>query len=184
MQERLIELFSVFPWQWEIFLLSMLPVTELRATVPLGIAVLEKPPLQVFLLAVLGNVLPLLFLIPLLPLVFRFLYRWQPLCRLVERTRARGQQVERYGALGLLLFVAIPLPGTGAWTGCLLAYLFGISKLHTAVMIPLGVIIAGAIMTLASMGALSLFRMLTDLSCILLLIVLFLCVLYFWRKKR
>ncbi len=149
--ESWIHAIQQLPAEWGIFLLSMLPIAELRGALPWGILVGKVPFWKAYPLAVLGNLVPivplLLLLDPLstalrrIPLFDRF-FEW-----LFERTRRRGTVVERYEALGLMIFVAIPLPVTGAWTGTVAALLFGIPFRKALLAISAGVCIAGAIVT-------------------------------------
>lgn len=145
---------------YQIFFLSLLPVTELRATIPLAQS-LGLSPLRAFFLAVAGNLLPILPLLwGLEPLsrVLRYLPAVDRLFqKILARTRAKGQQVNKYGILGLFLFVAVPLPGTGAYTGAILAWLLGLHKLCSFFAIAGGVIFAGIIVSLVSMGVLKTF---------------------------
>ena len=132
-----------------VLFVAALPVLELRGAIPLGLG-MGMGHWHVFLLAVIGN------LLPIYPLVFllRPLYRWlsrhdraRLLDRLLARTRVKSATVAKYGAVGLALFVAVPLPGTGAWTGALAAFLFGIPKRWALPAITVGTVIAGFIMT-------------------------------------
>jgi len=129
----------------------MAPISELRGAIPLGVWHFKMHPLEAFVIAVVGNLLavvPLLLLIEpawklasKFPLTRRF-FEW-----VFARTRKRGEIVEKYEAIGLMLFVAIPLPGTGAWTGAVAAFLFGIEFKYAVWAISAGVLIAGIIVT-------------------------------------
>jgi len=134
-----------------VFIISMLPIIELRGAIPVAILLFRIPWPQAVLIAIMGNMIPipvlLLFLewffelISKVPLGHRFT-QW-----LFTRTRRKGKAIERYEAIGLVSFVGIPLPGTGAWTGSLAARIFGISFWKSMLYILLGVIIASAIVT-------------------------------------
>jgi len=136
----------------------MLPVLELRASIPLGLF-LGLDPWRVYLLSVLGNITPvpiiLLFFRKILEIlknydVFSFLLSW------IYRTgEKRSEIVRRYGPLGLTLFVAIPLPITGAWTGSLIAVLLNLPFQSAFLSIFFGVLIAGFLVLLASLGVIS-----------------------------
>ena len=138
-----------------IFVLAMLPIAELRVSIPLGIALGIEPWLA-FFYSVLGNGVAAVVVAFLLPFAYRILYRfhWVQIIwdKLAAKTHNKGEKVERYGALGLLLFVAIPLPGTGVWTGVLLAFLLGIRPRYALPAILSGMVLAGLVMTLASIG--------------------------------
>jgi len=140
--------------------LSVAPIAELRGGLPYAIA-RGLHPAAAFALAVGAN----LMVAPVLLVGFRqgerLLRRWGPTERIVEaivsRTRRKGRLVERFGALGLILLVAIPLPGTGAWTGSIAAVLLGLPFRRASWLITLGVLIAGILVLLASVGMLTLF---------------------------
>ena len=133
------------------FLISMVPVIELRLGLPYGIAHGLSYPLALTA-ALLGNMLPVPFIIVYIRRVFAWLRgRWQALdtfiARQEERARAHGETVKRIGIWGLLVFVAIPLPGTGAWTGALIAALLHLKARQATAVIFVGVCIAAAIMS-------------------------------------
>ncbi len=143
-------------------LIAMLPVSELRGAIPyaLGSGLSWQ---QSYLWAVIGNFIPviplLLFLSPLSSALSRRFSLWRRFFDwLFARTRRRGNLVERYEALGLVLFVAIPLPVTGAWTGTVAAFLFGVRFKYALPAIILGILLAGTVVTLASVGIISLWR--------------------------
>ena len=143
-----------------VFLLSMVPVLELRAAIPLG-AVLHLDPWLTYAACVLGNFLP----VPFILLFIRRILAWMKTTRrlagianwLEEKAQKHSEKVMRYASFGLCLFVAIPLPGTGAWTGSLVAALFDIRMRYALPSVVVGLLIAGAIMTLASFGIVSAF---------------------------
>ncbi len=153
MIEQIID--SGFPPEVIVLLISTLPVTELRGALPLAINFFHIPWYQALLLAIIGNLLPV-------PLLLLF---WTSLAKLVsrsnlgrglvdwisERTRRRAGVIEKYGSIGLVLFVAIPLPGTGAWTGSVAAFLFGLRYRRALAAITGGVIISGAVVTSLSL---------------------------------
>lgn len=129
---------------------AALPVVELRGAIPLGVH-LGLTPLQAMALAVVGNMapIPVLYFV-LLPLV-RYLKRTRLFRRVVDGYVARSEReaakIKKYGLWGLAIFVAIPLPGTGAWTGCLVALLLGYSLRLTLLALLLGTLGAGVIVT-------------------------------------
>ena len=141
----------------KILVVSALPISELRGGIPLALY-LGFDPLRAYILSILGNLLPVPFLLIFLDFIERIALR-TPLSKLyikvVERTRRKKALIERYGYLGLSIFVAIPLPVTGAWTGCLLAFLLGLDKAKSFVFIALGVSIAGIIVLASSLGVFS-----------------------------
>ncbi len=135
--------------------LAASPISELRGAIPVAITGFHFPWYYAFLLAIIGNIIP----VPLLLLLFNTLSRVlskkgifeRMFHRLLKHTRRRGKIVERYGRIGLMLFVAIPLPGTGAWTGSLAAVIFGIKFKHAFLSIFIGILIAGSIVTSLSL---------------------------------
>jgi len=135
--------------------ISSLPIVELRGAIPVGIHAFKMPWWKVYLLAVLGNMLPIPFILLFLGPVSSFLMRFKSGQRffdwLFARTRKRSATIEKYEAIGLMLFVAIPLPVTGGWTGAVAAFLMGISFWKSMLYIFLGVMIAGVIMTILSL---------------------------------
>lgn len=138
------------------FFISMIPVAELRVGLPYGIANGLPFPLAL-LAAVCGNMLPVPFIVVYIQRIFRWLRRHIPrmdsfITRLERKADAKGETVRRVGPLGLLLFVAIPIPGTGAWTGALIAALLGMKNRTAVPCILLGVLIAAAIVSLATFG--------------------------------
>ena len=138
------------------FFLSMLPVSELRGGLPYGIALGLEYPLAL-MAALLGNMIPVPFIIVYIKRVFAWMREHMPrmnalVTRLENSAHLKGETVEKYGHWGLLLFVAIPLPGTGAWTGALIAALLNIRTSKAVPVILIGVCIAAAIMTLITYG--------------------------------
>ncbi len=138
------------------FFMSMLPVGELRVGLPYGIALGLEYPLAL-MAALLGNMIPVPFIIVYIKRIFAWLRRHMPrmnalITRLEDRANLKGETVQKYGHWGLLLFVAIPLPGTGAWTGALIAALLNIRTAKAVPVILIGVCIAAAIMTLITYG--------------------------------
>jgi len=162
MTEHLIELLSGLPKELVVFLVSMLPIAELRGGIPLATG-WGIPWRQAYLLCVVGNFLPVIPIVLLMDPVAAFLRRFRVFDRMLdwlfERTRRRGRLVERYEALGLILFVSVPLPITGAWTGALAAFLFGVRPRYAIPAIACGILIAGVVVTLASQGVLHLWRL-------------------------
>lgn len=135
--------------------ISTLPIVELRGAVPVGIAAFEMPWWKVYIVAVAGNMIPipliLLLLGPLSNVCMRFKMGRKFFDWLFARTRRKSASIEKYEALGLTVFVAIPLPVTGGWTGAMVAFLMGIPFWKSMLYILLGVMIAGAIMTVLSL---------------------------------
>ncbi len=136
----------------------MAPVVELRGAIPLGVA-LGLSVWEAFFWALAGNVLVVPALLLGLPWAIEYATSIPALARLwaklEARVRLKGEdQVHRYGAIGLFLFVAIPLPGTGAWTGSILAVILGLKRRYAFPAIVAGVLAAGVLVALASAGVL------------------------------
>jgi uncharacterized membrane protein len=141
-----------------VVLMAMIPFGELRASIPFAIGIYEMGPEQAFALSVIGNMLPVVPLLLLLDPVSNWLRRYAIFDRffnwLFSRTRRYNNRMEKYGSLGLMPFVAIPLPVTGAWTACAVAFVFCIRFRYAFAAILAGVLIAGIVVTLSCMGVL------------------------------
>jgi uncharacterized membrane protein len=139
-----------------ITIIAAMPVVELRAAIPYGIKFLKMDVQTVFLFSMLGNMIPVLPLLYGLEPVSNILRRIKIFDRffnwLFERTRKRSKVVEKYELAGLVILVAIPLPMTGAWTGSIAAFLFGLNKKLSFIAITLGVFIAAVVMSLLTVG--------------------------------
>ncbi|MEM1956841.1 MAG: small multi-drug export protein [Archaeoglobaceae archaeon] len=138
-----------------VILISALPIFELRAGIPVAIYYGFKP-WEAYTLAIFGNFLPVPFLLLLLNKLLEIAKRFRTLWAIYEfihiRVERRREIVEKYGYLGLTLFVAIPLPVTGAWTASLLAFLLGLNNLKASIAILLGILIAGIIVLIPTVG--------------------------------
>ena len=132
---------------------------ELRGAIPIAINYYRLPVLPSFIFAIIGNLAPAIFLLLYLKPFSDYLRRWHFFdlffSWLFRRTRRHEKRYEKYGALFLLFFVAIPLPITGVWTGSAAAFLFGIRFWYAFPMIVGGVMIAGVIVSLTSLGIIS-----------------------------
>ena len=137
------------------FLVGMTPVLELRGAIPLGVAA-GLPPLTACAAAILGNIVPVPFIMLLVRRVFRWLRKTAFLGPKIDwlerRAHLKGRLVRRYRLPGLLLLVAVPLPGTGAWTGALVATLLDIRLRHAFPAIAAGGVIAGVRSTRLTVG--------------------------------
>jgi len=145
------------PSELIVFLISMTPVSELRGAIPLALTLYHLPWWKAFLISVIGNILIILPVIIFLEKssellmrkskVLNYFFNW-----LFERTRKKiSKSYDKYRNLALLIFVAVPLPMTGAWTGSVAAYLLGLSKKEALIYIGLGVVGAGIIVTLTTL---------------------------------
>jgi len=161
MIDHFITWFQGFPTWLATCLIAMLPLGELRASIPLAIRVYNLSPLAAFCWSVLGNMIPVLIILWLLNPISEFLRRHLKIFEklfswLFSWTRKRHtSKFEKWGALTLITLVAIPLPVTGGWTGALAAYVFGIPFKKAAPLILIGVVIAGVIVTAITLGVFS-----------------------------
>lgn len=143
------------------FIVSMLPVVELRLGIPIG-ASMGIPVWKAAVISVIGNCIPVPFIIAFIRVIMDWLKTIsRPMQRFVAwlERKATGSQADRVRAgefWGLLVFVAIPLPGTGAWTGALIAALLGVRMRRAVPAIVIGVIIAALIVSLATAGVITL----------------------------
>ena len=146
-----------------VIICSMLPIIELRGGIPLGMA-LGLPWWQSFLFAVIGNMLPVPFI---LLFINRFI-AWMSRSKvgffnkignwLIQKAEKNRGKIEKYSFWGLMLFVAIPAPGTGAWTGSLVAALIRMDFKKAILAVLLGVLTAGVVMTAISYGVVAIFQ--------------------------
>ncbi len=138
------------PKEWVTVIIAGLPVAELRGSIPVALA-MGFSPAKALILSIIGNSIPIIPVLFLLEPVSNALMKFKPCKRFFdwsfERTKAKGELIQKYEALGLMLFVAVPLPMTGAWSGCIAASLFRIKFRYAFPAIFLGVIIAGIIVT-------------------------------------
>ena len=135
------------------------PVVELRGAIPFGLA-LGLDPITCYMAAVIGNCIPIPFIILFIEHVFRVMRRMSPkFAALVDKLEKRADEksdvVQKYALWGLVILVAIPLPGTGAWTGSLVAALMNIPLRKSGPACVLGVLIAGAIVMAISTGVIA-----------------------------
>ena len=155
MVEALTDALVSFNKEAAVVILAALPISELRGAIPLALA-MDFSPQKTYLLAFVGNLLPVVPLLFLLEPVseklrhigiFERFFNW-----LFERTRRKATLIEKFEALGLILFVAVPLPITGAWTGCVAATLFKIRFRYAFLAIVAGVAIAGVVVLALSLA--------------------------------
>ena len=164
MTEHLFEALRGLPPELVVIILSALPISEVRGGIPAGLA-LGLPLATILPLAVVSNV------VSVLPVVLGF--NWIAgrladtrilgglISRLLRRARAKEAMVKKHGVWAIILFVAIPLPVTGAWTGSLVAAVFGMRFWQVVLCLTLGVLIAAGIVTSLSMAGLHIFEALT-----------------------
>lgn len=148
------EFIQHFPPELQVFLLAMVPIFELRGAIPLGIFVLGMNPLLAFGIAVLGNLTPNVFILWLLPhLADPLRRRFRFVDNFLKKTHDQHSAgFKEKGALFIVLFVGVPIPGSGSWTGSILAYLFDLEFKKALLCISLGVMMAGLIVLAGSLG--------------------------------
>ena len=140
-----------------VFLCSMLPIIELRGAIPMAFA-MGLPWWQAYLISVVGNLLP----VPFILLLINIVIKWMASSKvkffnkianfLLNRVEKKRERIEKYSFWGLCFFVAVPLPVTGAWTGSLVAAVIGMKPWKAFLSALLGVLIAGAVVTLIVYG--------------------------------
>lgn len=140
-----------------IAILSMLPIIELRGGL-IAAALLNLDGVLSFITCYVFNLLPIPFILLLITWIFKQFKKTKALGKIVDKMEAKVNkkkgQIEKYGYWGLFLFVAIPLPGTGAWTGALIAAILEMDKKKSFLTIAIGVLVAGIIMMILSYGLL------------------------------
>jgi uncharacterized membrane protein len=162
-KEILIDFFQSWPPWLGTMAMGATPVAELRGAIPIAYALVEKevwsnfPIYLIYIFAVIGNMLPVLPILYFYEPVSNWMRRrWKTWDRffdwLYKRTDSRSDVVKKYEALGLTIFVAIPLPITGAWTGCLAAIFLHIKYRRAIPCIGMGVLISGVIVTILTLG--------------------------------
>ncbi|MCR5783365.1 MAG: small multi-drug export protein [Clostridia bacterium] len=159
--QNLVEFFGdKIPGELTIFIISLLPILELRGGI-IAAALLNIPIWKAFIICYVGNLLPIPFILLFIKKIFEWLRRFRFFARFIEKMEAKSERnrdkILRYKQWGLLLFVAIPLPGTGGWTGALMASLLEIDIKKSMPIIAIGVLIAGVIMTILSYGIKAIF---------------------------
>ncbi len=141
------------------FFVAMVPVIELRGALPIGVG-MGLPPLAAAAIAIIGNLVPIPFILILLQKIFDFMRTKKHTKKMVlwleKKAEKNRTKIDKYGWLGLILLVAIPLPGTGAWTGALVSSCFKMRKRPSMLAITAGVIMAGIIVFLITYGVKSL----------------------------
>lgn len=154
MQEALIEWFTTnlswLPREAVVFVISMVPILELRGGL-VAAALLGIPYIKAVLICIVGNIIPVPFILLLINKIFEFMKKHNICKKLVlkleEKAMGKSDQIKKYEFWGLLLFVGIPLPGTGAWTGALIAALLGVDMKKSVPAIFCGLILATIIMS-------------------------------------
>lgn len=141
-----------------VFIISLMPILELRGGL-IAAALLGLPPVPAYIISIIGNLIPIPLILWLLDYVFDFMKKHNILKKFVLFCERKGNEkkdkIEKLGFWGLVLFVGVPLPGTGVWTGCLIATILRMDKKKAFLAAALGVIMASIIMMLISYGVLA-----------------------------
>lgn len=143
-----------------IFIISLMPILELRGGL-IAASLLKVNPISSYIISIIGNVLPVPIILMFFNSILNFFKKKKKLTKFInfvdKKVEKNKESIEKYGYLGLTLFVGVPLPGTGAWTGCLIASVLEMNKKKSFVAIFLGIIMASIIMMLLSFGILGRF---------------------------
>ena len=155
--EFFIDLFGGISKEVIIFIISLMPILELRGGL-LAASLLNVEFIRAAVICIVGNVLPIPIVLLFLRFVLDLFEKWSVTKRIVtwleKKAEEKREQIDKYGYLGLIIFVGIPLPGTGAWTGALLAIMLGMNRKKSFVCILIGVLMAAVIMSILSYGIL------------------------------
>lgn len=154
---KIIEWFANVFASWNpdivIFIISLLPILELRGGL-IAATLMGVPYVKALIICIIANIIPIPFILLFINKIFEWLKRFKTSGRFVNwletRTLKRRKQIDKWGFLGLILFVGIPIPGTGAWTGALLASLLRIPVKRSSVAIGIGILLAAAIMSIVT----------------------------------
>ncbi len=160
MAQQLFEALRNLPPEWVVIILSAAPISEVRGGIPAGM-IMGMPLAHILPLAIISNV------VSVIPVVLGFNWAAERLAdtpllgglitRLIQRARSKEAMVEKHGVWAVTLFVAIPLPMTGAWTGSVVAAVFGMRFERVLFCLTIGVMIASAIVTLLMLGGTEIF---------------------------
>jgi len=155
--EFFIDLFGGISKDIIIFVISLMPILELRGGL-LAATLLNIEYIRALTICVVGNILPIPIVLLFLRFVLDVMAKWNVTKKIVtwleKKVKEKREQIDKYGYWGLILFVGIPLPGTGAWTGALLAVMLRLNRKKAFVCILLGVLMAAVIMSILSYGIL------------------------------
>lgn len=155
--EFFIKIFGSLNKELVIFIISLFPILELRGGM-VAATLLHVPFVNALIICIIGNLVPIPFILVFLEYILGLLEKWNVTAKFVrwleKKVNKNRKQIDKYGYLGLILFVGIPLPGTGAWTGSLVAVMLGLNKKKSFVCIIIGVLLASLIMSIVSYGIL------------------------------
>lgn len=152
----IVSLFSEMNRLWAVFWLSMIPLTEMQVSIPVGIAVYNLPWWQVFTVAVVGNIIPGIFIVYLLPYLHDWIVKQKILGNLVTRYLVMAEKkfsgdFAKYGAWGLIAFIGLPFPLTGIYTASAAAFVFNIPFKKAMPVLCVAILLAATILTLITL---------------------------------
>lgn len=140
-----------------VFIISLTPILELRGGL-IAAALLDVNPIASYIISIIGNILPVPFILWFINSILNWMRNSEHFSKIAnwldEKVNKHKSQIEKYGFWGLVLFVGIPLPGTGAWTGCLIAAVLNMNKKKAFLAAMLGILMASVIMMILSFGLL------------------------------
>ena len=153
-----VDWFSNLPPEWATLFISMIPITEIRASIPIALEIYELPIWKTWIIAVVGDMIPALVILALVPKLHAWVMRYKFLGKVLTRELDRAEKkfsgkYAKYGAIALIIFVGIPLPLTGSWTGSFASFVFNIPFKKSAPLIFAGVCLAATIITLITLFA-------------------------------
>lgn len=158
MSASIIHFFDFLPNWLQVLFVSAVPIVELRGAIPWGIFMLHMNPIQVYILSVIGSIIPAPFILLFIQTVLKWMRRSKHFHKfaawLDEKADKGSKKIAKYKFWGLMIFVAIPLPGTGVWTGCLAASVLEMNFWQAMLCVVLGSMIAGVIVTTLCMAGL------------------------------
>lgn len=141
-----------------VFIISLMPILELRGGL-IAAALLNLSPLKSYIICMIGNILPVPFILLLITKILNWMRNSKHFNKIAnwldKKVEKHKGQIEKYGYLGVVLFVGIPLPGTGAWTGSLIASVLEMDKKKTFIAVCIGVVMASIIMMIVSFGVIA-----------------------------
>ena len=160
MTEYLTEIFNFISTEFKVLFTAVLPIIEVRGAIPVGIA-LGMSPLHATIIAFLGSIIPIPFIMLTIRPIFKYLRTTRTFKKMVnkitKKSIEKSENIQKYGYIGLFIFVAIPLPGTGVWSGSLIASLLDMRLKYAFPAIVLGNMVAAIAIMILSFGVMSVF---------------------------
>jgi len=153
-----VEWFASIPPEWATLFISMIPVTEIRASIPIALEIYNLPIWKTWIIAVVGDMLPALVILAIMPWLNEWVRDHKLFGKWFNKELERAEKkfagkYSKYGALALIIFVGIPLPLTGSWTGSFASFVFNIPFKKAAPLIFAGVCLAATVITIITLFA-------------------------------